>query len=70
MSARQRASRAVLKRPDGFFLTFGKDHGKEGLPVVGGNPSSTQLYDQQIWRILRANASFLEVCSAGAVAAR
>ena len=51
----------VLKRPTGQYLTYVQDHGQEGLLSVSGSNTDTRLYDQQIWRILKAHSSYLEV---------
>ena len=42
-------------------MLYGQDHGKEGILQIGGNINDTQLYDQQIWRILLSHSSFLEL---------
>lgn len=42
-------------------MIYGKDHGKEGVLQIGGNLSDTQLYDQQIWRVLKSHSSYLEL---------
>ena len=42
-------------------MIYGKDHGKEGILQVGGNLNDTQLYDQQIWRVLKSHSSYLEL---------
>ena len=54
-------SYVVLKRPTGQYLTYVQDHGQEGLLSVSGSNTDTRLYDQQIWRILKAHSSYLEV---------
>ena len=56
-------SYVVLKRPTGQYLTYVHDHGQEGLLSVSGSNTDTRLFDQQIWRILKAHSSYLEVVS-------
>lgn len=51
----------VLRQVNGLYMIYGKDHGKEGLLQVGGNLNDTRLYDQQLWRILKSHASYLEL---------
>ena len=51
----------VLRQVNGLYMLYGQDHGKEGILQIGGNINDTQLYDQQIWRILLSHSSFLEL---------
>lgn len=50
----------VFTRPHGEYLTYALQHGKEGsLRVIAGDARG--ISDQQLWRVLKSHASFLEV---------
>lgn len=42
-------------------MVYGKFRGNEGVPEISSRQDTSSIADQQIWRILKSHASFLEV---------